>query len=400
MNSRFKFLTVLSSALLVILLLIGSVIGQSAAPDQPYRQLNVYTEVLSRIKSEYVEEPDMKTVTLGAMNGLLESLDPFASYLNAEQYQEYIKSTHKGETGLLLSKKFGYLGVVNTAPGSPAAKAGLATGDVLETIKGISTRDMPLAYANLLLNGQPGTTIEIGAVRVRRSTEPQKILLTRAAPSYPSVESKMLPEAIGYVRPQTLVAAKLKETASAVESLQKQGAKRLILDLRNTAVGSPAEGVALANLFIPRGMLTYLEGQRTTRQNFEADPAKTISKLPLVVLTNRGTADGAEVASAALLELKRAELVGEKTYGDAALRRAITMEDGSAVILSVAKYYSPSGKAIQDNGVTPGTLILEQEAQLEVDENGDPLPQAEPEKKSTEDPALKKAIEVVKTRNS
>lgn len=399
MNSRLKYLVVLTSTCLVVLLLIGSMLGKSSSPEGAYRQLGVYTEVLHRIKSEYVEEPDMKSVTLGALNGLLESIDPFASYLNAEQYRDYLKSkdAKKADVGLILSKKFGYVGVVGAVPGSPAAKAGLSTGDMLETIKGVATRDMPLAYAYMLLQGDEGTSVELTVVRVRRP-EPSKIKLTRASISYPTVTSKMLPDQIGYIDPNTLAAGKAKEIETAVASLQKQGAQKLVLDLRNCAVGDPNEGVAVANLFVSKGLITYLQGQRVPRQNFEANPSKAVSKLPLVVITNRGTAEGAEIASAALLDSKRAELVGERTYGDASLRRAVTMDDGGAIILSVAKYYSPSGKAIQDTGVTPGTLMSEPDTQVEVDENGEPLPEntEQPQQKNQEDPLLKKAVELLK----
>ena len=201
MNSRFKLVVVTSSTFLVVLLLLGAVIGRSASPEEPYRQLSVYSEVLSRIKSEYVEEPDIKNVTLGAMNGLLESIDPFASYLSAEQYKQYLKSqdSKKAGVGLVLSRKFGYVGVVNVLPGSAAARAGLGTGDMLESIGGIATRDMPLAYAELLLQGDPGTSVDITALRVRKP-EPQKITLTRAATRYPAVTSKMLPDGIGLVQ--------------------------------------------------------------------------------------------------------------------------------------------------------------------------------------------------------
>src|SRR6266542_6690489 len=163
MNSRIKFVVVVSSTCLVLLLLIGSVLGKSASPDDAYKHIAVYTEVLQRIKSEYVEEPDMKSVTVGALNGLLESIDPFASYLNAEQYRDYVKNkdAHRVDVGLVLSKKFGYVGVVGAVPGSPAAKMGLSTGDMIESIKGIATRDMPLAYAQLLLQGDSGSTVEL-----------------------------------------------------------------------------------------------------------------------------------------------------------------------------------------------------------------------------------------------
>jgi len=397
MNSRIKYLVVTTSTCVTLVLVLGTVLGRSASTDRPYPQLGVYTEVLHRIKSEYVEEPDMKSVTLGALNGLLESVDPFASYLNADQYKDYLKNrdAHKADVGLVLSKKFGFVGVVGAVPGSPAAKAGLATGDMLETINAVATRDMPLAYASLLLAGEPGSSVELTVVRVRRP-EPQKIKLTRANLTYPAVTGKMLADQVGYIQPETLAPGKAKEVAATVESLQKQGAQKLILDLRNCAVGGPQEGIALANLFLAKGEITYLQGQKIARQDFQADASKDITKLPLVVITNRGTADGAEIAAAALMEDKRAELVGERTYGDASLRKAITMDDGGAIILSVAKYYSPDGKAIQDVGVTPQTVMAEPETQVELDENGEPLPETpeQPEKKQ-EDPLLKKAIEIL-----
>jgi carboxyl-terminal processing protease len=374
MNSRVKFLVVFASTSLAALLLAGAVIGKSASPDGPYHHLAVYTEVLSRIKSEYVEEPDMKSVTLGALNGLLESVDPFASYLNADQYQEYLKKkdSFKGDVGLTLSKRAGYIGVVSSLPGAPGALAGVAAGDLIETIKGVATRDMPLAYAEMILRGELGSTVEISIFKSRRP-DPQKVVLTRAAVAYPAVKSEMMADQIGYVRPETLIPGKVKEVATAVSGLQQQGAKRIVLDLRNCAMGDPKEGIALADLFLDQGLVSYLQGQKVPREDFKADPAKAISKLPLQVIVNRGTAGAAEIASAALLDDKRAQLVGEHTYGDAALRRAVTMDDGGAIILSVAKYYSPAGKAIQDVGVTPQTLLAEPETQVELDEDGNPV---------------------------
>ena len=398
MNTRAKYLVVVSSTVLVLLLLLGAALGKGTAPDSPYRHLQVYTEVLSRIKSEYVEEPDLKSVTLGALNGLLESIDPFASYLNAEQYKEYLKNSdaYKGDVGLILSKRFGYIGVVSAVPGSPAAKAGLSTGDIIETIKSVATRDMPLAYATLLLRGAPGSTIDITVLRHR--PEPQKMTLTRAVLNPPPVASKMMPNDVAYVRPETLSAARVKEIAAALRDLEGKGAKKLVLDLRQCAVGEPEDGIALADLFLDKGLVTYLQGQRWARQDFQADASKVVWKLPVVVLTNRGTADGAEVAAAAMEDNKRAQVVGERTYGDASVRRALSMDDGGAIILSVAKYYSPSGKAIQDTGVTPNEAVQEPEPALETDEDGETVrPEVtEPaERKPDDDPILKRGIEVL-----
>jgi carboxyl-terminal processing protease len=394
MTSRIKLFVVSTSTCIVFVLLFGAMKGRSASPEDTYRHLAVYTEVLSRIKSDYVEEPDMKSVTLGAVNGLLESIDPYASYLNADQYKQWMKSKdqHKAGVGLVLSKKFGYVGIVDAIPGSPGAKAGLSTTDVLETINGVATRDMPLAFAELLLEGEPGTTVEVGVLRLRKP-EPQKITLTRAALQYPAVVAKMEPEQVGLIQAQSLEGAKVKEIAAKVEDLQKQGAKRLVLDLRHCSTGGPEEGTKLANLFLDKGLITYIEGQKVQRQDFSADAAASISRLPLAVIVNRGTANGAEVAAAALLDDKRAEVVGERTYGNASVRKAITMDDGSAVILSVAKYYSPGGKAIQDTGVTPSVPVAEVEA-VALDDDGNPTTVETPQQPG-EDVLLKKAIEVV-----
>ena len=405
MNSRAKFVVVMSSTCLVALLLLGGVVSKGAPADitpnadnNIYKHLAVYSEVLSRIKSEYVEEPDMSSVTLGAMNGLLESIDPYASYLNASQYKDYLKNfdSYKGDLGMVLAKKFGYITIVATVPGSPADKAGLTTGDMLESIKGVATRDMPLAYAKLLLKGAPDSTIDLSVLR--RKPEPQKLTLTRAVIAYPKVTSKMIPDQIGYIRVEAIAPGRVQEVADAIKDLQKQGAKKLILDLRFCATGEPEDGIELANLFLDKGLITYTQGQKSPRKDYTADPKKDITALPLVVMTNRGTAAAAEIAAAALQGDKRATLVGERTYGDASIRRPITMDDGSAIILSVAKYYTPDGKSIQDNAVTPETLVVEQDNSPVDPDSDDAVAADAAQQKSTEDAILKKAIEVANSK--
>ncbi len=393
MNRKIQFVVITFSVLLVGMLLLGASTKKQSSPEETYRHIGVFTEVLSKIKSDYVEEPDMKNVTLGALNGLLESLDPYASYLGPDQYKQYVKvsAEAKADVGLILAKRFGYIAIVGSIPGSPADKAGLATGDMLETINNVNTRDMPLAYAEIMLKGDAGSTIEFSVLRFTRP-EPQKVTLTRAPVTLPAVTNKMLPDSIGYIQVQSLAGNRAAEVEAAVKSLEKQGAKKFILDLRNCATGDPAQGAAVANLFQDQALLAYIEGQKQTRKNLEADATKVVTKLPVTVVTNRGTAGAAEVAASALLETKRAAVVGERTYGDAAVRKTIMMDDGAAVILSVAKYYSPSGKAIQDTGVTPSVPVLDQQNVPTGDEDED-APKAEP-KKSTEDEILKKAIEI------
>jgi carboxyl-terminal processing protease len=326
-------------------------------------------------------------------------VDPFASYLNADQYHDYLKNkdVKRPDVGIILTKKFGYgLAVLDSIPGTPAAKAGLVTGDMIESIKGITTRDMPLAYAQMMLQGDLGEAVDLSVVRVRRP-EPATITLNRANIVLPPVESKMLDEKTGYINIDALSAALVNDTKAAIQQLQKKGAQRLVVDVRDCGTGSPEDGIALANLFLDKGQITYLTGQRYPQKVFNADPAKAVTTLPVAVLTNGGTAGAAEFLAAAVQDNKRGQVVGERTHGDAALRQAITMEDGGAIILSVAKYYTPGGKAIQDTGVVPATLMREAVAEVEYDDNGLPIPlaQDEQQKKTENDPVVKKALEVL-----
>jgi carboxyl-terminal processing protease len=400
MNSRTKLMVVSSSTCLTVFLLTGMMLGKSSdQSSDTYKHLRVFSEVVGHIKEEYVEEPDMKAVSLGALNGMLEAVDPFASYLDPHQYQDYLKSkdAHRADVGLVLSKKFGYLGVLDSIPNSPAAKAGLGYSDVIEGINGASVRDMSLASAYTLLQGDSGTTVELTVVRVRHP-DPATISLTRTNVVLPPVESKMLDGQVGYVNIDALSPALVKDTAAAVEKLQKDGAQKLVVDVRDCGTGSPEDGIALANLFLKQGRITYLKGQKYPQKNFDADPAKAITALPLAVLTNGGTADAAEILAAAVQDNKRGQLVGERTHGDAALRQPIVMDDGGVIILSVAKYYEADGRAIQDVGVTPATQVKEADIQVDYDDNGLPIAPSpdDVEKKKTEnDPVVKKALEVL-----
>jgi len=394
MNSRFKWTIIGSSTLVVVLLLVGARSSRAVAADDVYGHLKVYTEVLERIKLEYVEEPDMKSVTLGAINGLLESVDPFASYMNADQYRQYEKSedTAKAGVGLILAKRYGYVAVVDTLPGSPADSANISTGDLIESINNVATRDMPLAYAEQLLRGDPKSTVEITVLRLK-NPDPQKITLTRVNLSFPQVMAKLMPDNVGYLHVASLSGDREEEAKTKLQDLEKQGAKYIVLDLRHCSTGPEQEGVSLANLFIDKGEITYLQGQKTGRKEFDASSEADLWKGPLVVITDRATAGGAEIAAAALLDDHRAQVVGERSYGDASVRKTIQMDDGGAVILSVAKYYSPSGKAIQDTGVIPSVQLAENDNSPELDQDGNPIPGSAP--KNTEDNLLKQSIDLV-----
>ncbi len=397
MNRRFQLGVVAFSTGVVALLLVGAVHG-GGTNDSTITHIGVYSEVLSRIQTQYVQAPDMKAVTLGGITGMLEAIDPYASYLNADQYKQYLATKNKNEAsvGLILSKRYDSVAIVDSVPGSPADKAGLTTGDIIESINNVATRLMPLAFAQILLEGDPGSTVELSVLRTVRS-DPQKLTLTRAMIQVPPVSARMISdqgEQVGLVSTVVVNADTVKEIAQKVEDLDRQGAQRYILDLRRSCEGTPEDGVALANLFMDKGLIGYTLGQKSPRQDFEAMASRDITKKPLVVLTNRATAAGAEVAAAALLESKRAEVVGERTYGDAAIRKAVTLDDGSAVILSVAKYYGPDGKAIQDNAVMPSTPQLQ--ADVEPDIDVDDVDVAPPPPVNGPDLILQKGEEVVR----
>jgi len=259
---------------------------------------------------------------------------------------------------------------------------------------------MPLAFAEMLLQGDAGSMVDMSVLRARKS-EAQKIQLMRSALVYGPVTGRV-ENGVGIVQTVTLAPGRVKDIANKINEVEKQGAKRLILDLRHCSTGPDAEGVALANLFLDKGLIGYTQGQKMPRQDYQASGSRAITKLPLVVITNRGTAGAAEITAAALLDSKRAEVVGEHTFGgDAAIRRAITLDDGSAVLLSVAKYYSPSGKAIQDGGITPSVLQNDSDvAAAEAAEDDLPEGAVAPEKPAAPaapapDVILKRALEVV-----
>jgi carboxyl-terminal processing protease len=404
MSMKIKTAILLSSAAVLVFTLVGGINGvRASSSDGAYRQLQVYSEVLSRVRSEYVIEPNIPEVTDGALHGLLESLDANSSYLTADEYKDYKahKTEAKGEIGAVVSKRFGYASVIAVIPGSPADKAGLQDTDILEAIEGKSTREISLAEVHNLLSGQPGSNVTIAVVRARRS-EPQKMVITRDLIAIPAVTDKIVEEGIGEIHVDAFTKGKSEEIALKVKALQKSGAKKLILDLRNCAEGDESEGIATANLFLNHGTITYLQGQKYPREAFNADPAKAVTALPLVVLVNKGTAGPAEIVAAAVLENARGDVVGDKTFGDGSVQKLMELKDGSALILSIAKYYSPTGKAIQDTAVTPNVLAADVDEDAAVpDEDENTVPADEVKKPAQQqDEQLDKAIQVLKSHTS
>ena len=405
MSTKIKAAILVPSAAVLLFMVVGGMDGVRASNnDGAYRQLQVYSEVLSRVRSEYVEDPNIPAVTEGALHGLLESLDADSSYLSSDEYKLY--KSHQGEgradIGAAVSKRFGYAAIVSVIPGGPADKAGLQDTDILEAIEGKSTREMSLAEVHNLLAGTPGSNVTVSVVRARRA-QPDKVVITRDVVNIPPVTDKMVSDGIGEVHVDAFTKGKSQEIANKIKTLEKDGAKKLILDLRNCAEGEEREGIATANLFLNHGTITYLEGQKFPREAFNADPAKAITSLPLVVVVNRGTAGPAEIVAAAILENARGDVVGDKTFGEGSVQKVIELPDGSALILSVAKYYSPSGKAIQDTAVTPNLLVADAEDDgpaPDEDESAAPPDQTKKAQPPQQDEQMQKAIEVLKSRPS
>ncbi len=367
MGSRFKFSIICSSFLITILLVVGAVLGKSEEQEGAYRPLAVYTEILARIKSDYVEEPDIPKVTQGALQGLVEYLDPLSSYLAAEQYAEYQKKLRNPDggsglsTGMIVHKQGNYTAVLAVLPESPAAQAGIRTDDLIDAVDNISTRVIPPAYLRAMLSGEPGSSV---TVMVRPSSDyesPVEHTLVRAEPALPDVESRMLENGIGYVHAAVLDADKVRQISESIEALEADGASKLVLDLRGNAWGTPEDGIALADLVLGNGAIASLKGQRFLEEKFVADTETQVTSLPLVVIIDRPTAGGAEIAAAAIQQNKRGEVVGEKSSGLAAVQDTIQLDDGAALILSVAKYFGPDGKAVHAEGVQPDRPVSQRD---------------------------------------
>ncbi|HZQ91330.1 MAG TPA: S41 family peptidase [Terriglobales bacterium] len=399
MSKQVKAAILSTSLVIVAFTVIGGLGVKASTGDGAYKQMGVYSEVLTRISKEYVEEPNMPNVTDGALHGLLESLDANSSYLTPAEYRSYRERKEgKGGTGATISKRFGYAAVISVLPGSPADKAGVEAGDIIEGIEGKTTRDMSLAQINLLLSGAPGSQVNISVVRARKA-EPQKITIVRDNVSVPPPTEKMMEDSVGYIKVDGLPKGRASEIASRIKSLQKSGAKKLVLDLRNTSEGDEAEGVAVANLFLNHGTIAYLQGQKYPREDFTADPSRAVTSLPVVVLVNRGTAGPAEIVAAAILENARGDVVGDKTFGVGSVQKVLEVPGGSALILSVAKYYSPAGKAIQDTAVTPNIVVADNDDDISPDDDEN-APQQPEKRPPQEDEQLKRAIEVLKNRTA
>lgn len=401
MSNRVRFLLITSSCVVVFYIVLGGLLGKNdSSSEKTYRNLGVYSEVLSRIKNEYVTEPDLKRVTGGAIRGLLEALDPYSTYFTPQEYQEYLRQPDPGpaSVGIFLAKRLGFATVISVLPGSPAEKAGVKPGDLIDRVDSTATRELSVVQIQRLLAGPAGSTVTLTLVREARG-EPQKYPITRAPLAYPPVVSKALEESAGYIRVATFDKGKATEISGRLKELIAGGANKIVLDLRNCAGGESDEAVDTASLFLENGLVAYLSGQRYPRRDLAANknPAE-VCKLPVAVLINQSTAGPAELVASAIQGNKRGEVIGIRSFGVGVFQKVITLDDGSALLLSVAKYYGPDGKAIQDNGVTPSVIESPADQAAGADDDSEPN---EPEQfGGKDDQQLRKAIEILSQKSA
>jgi carboxyl-terminal processing protease len=399
MSRSFSRVILAISAALILVVFFGGFgpAGVNASQsDGAYRQMGVYEEVLHKIQTDYVTDPNIQQVTAGALHGLLESLDADSSYLTQSEYAMYLAHQHEGQAriGMDVSKRYGYGSVVAVVPGSPAADAHIEDGDLIESIGGISTREMSVAMIRLLLEGKPGTTVTFQLVRPRKP-EPDDVTLTRTTIAEPNLgEEQYENSSILYLKPGNLSRERVDQIVARLHEMAKNNNKKVLLDLRDVAEGDPQQGIRLANAFLQSGTIASLQGQTVPTQTFTADPAKFITAAPLAVLINRGTAGAAEITAAAILDNKRGDVVGDRTFGEGAEQKTFTLPDGSALLLTVTKYQSPSGKKIEDEAVTPNVQVSEN-----IDET---LLSTEPNATNEQRPddQLNKALALLKQKNA
>jgi len=407
MNRFARFAIMAVSALIVCWVGIGHVLGRSAN-DKAYKSLVVYSEVLQKIQQDYVDDPNMHLVTAGSLHGLLESLDSESSYLTPREYTEYKEKSANpgtGETGLNHSKRSGYIVVTSVLPESPGEKAGLRSGDFLESVAGFTTREMSVGQAKNLLAGQPGTAAKVGVIRRGRSQPDEVEIVRQKVPSAKLIVQKVDNETLA-LRFPSIDAGRADEVRAHLQEAQKQGITRVILDLRDCGRGQASEAFAIARLFIPSGTLLTLKGQTVPEQVFSAEPSKVVWKGPVSVLIDVTTTGAAEVLAASVANSKRGDLVGERTFGLASEQKLITMDDGAALILTVANYYHPNGKSILEEGVAPTEVVHAVSAAAEEADEGDDVasssagsqkePPAGPRPLSSDDLVLRRALELLK----
>ena len=382
MTFKTRLSVLLLSTPVLAFVLIGGLLGNNAAAtqDSQLRPLSMFDDVLRLVLSNYVEEVKIDKAMEGALRGLAEGLDPDSAYLTAAQVKdvESGQSLAEGEIGVELTRQY-YLRVIAARDGSPAAAAGLQTGDYIRAIDTRSTRDMSVFEGVRLLRGQPGTAVTLTVIR-GNAAEPHELKVQRARAQVPAVTARMLEDGIGYLRIPAFTATTAAEVKGRAAELAGTGAKSLVIDIRRTAEGSIDHGIATARLFVKSGTITAKAG-RQSKDKAKEGPRETISAaagdgsitLPVQLLMSAGTSGAAEVFAAALKGNTRADLIGEHTIGRAAAQRLVKLPESRGLWLTYARYLTPGGESIHGTGLKPDVPVEEPDVEF-----GAALPQSDP----------------------
>lgn len=422
MSFRSKFIIVVFSATLALYAVVGGwMFTRAQQQNSPGAQLRIFESVLQHINDDYVDEPDLNKVRAGALRGLAYGLDPYSTYLTIDQVRDFRAGTDKAQAGIgaELSQVASYLYVIAPLKGGPAEQAGVQAGDIIEYIDAKATRDISLYDAKQLLNGPAGSEVKLRILRA--GTRPFVVTVKRRAVETPAAEARMEAGKIGIVRVNSLAEGESADVQKRVQELQKQGAQKIVLDLRSVAGGSLAEGVKVANLFIKSGTLAQTLGRgNKPLKTLDADPKLTAFEGPAVVLIDRGTAGAAEVVASAFIEHKRGEVVGEKSFGAGAEQQLFPLRNGDGLLLTTIKWASSNGKPFLGAGIAPTVEVKRPELAEAVDpeeltgNDDDPIARPQPQgsdrrevapeaaapKQQPEDTQLKKALELLRENKS
>jgi carboxyl-terminal processing protease len=420
MSFKSKFTLIVLSATLAVYTIAGAWLATRAQQpaNDPGAQQKIFESVLQHIQNDYVDEPNMEKVRAGALRGLAYGLDPYSTYLTPEQVKDYRAGAKNNQVGVgaELSQVASFLYVVAPIKGSPADQAGVHTGDIIEYIDGKATRDVSLYDARQLLNGAPGSEVKLRILRA--GSRPLTLTVKRGSFRAPAAEAHMEAGRIGLLRINSLDNGEAADARARLQDLVKQGAQKIVLDLRNVAGGEIQEGVTVANFFIRDGQIAKTIGrEQKVLKTFEADSKVTLFNGPVVVLIDSGTAGAAEVVASAFMEGKRGDVVGEKSFGAGAEQELFTLRDGDGLLLTTVKWASGSGKPFlgedrNHSGITPSVEVKRPETQDAADvedlgndgdkpnQNNPKPPPSEPiaPKPQPEDMQMKKAIELLRDK--
>jgi len=381
MSSRTRLIVMSISAPVIAFAIVGGFLGKvMAGQDAPYQHLKIFDDVVTMISSQYVEEVNIDKVMNGAMHGLADGLDPDSAYLTPAQVKQVEAGTPlpPAGVGLELTRQY-YLRVIAARDNSPASKAGLRTGDYIRAINDLPTREMSVWEGTRMLRGAAGTKVTVTVIR-GNAADPHVVELVRQAEPPSVVSGRVAAPGVGYIR----IAGISKDTAEQVKAhaadAVKNGATKLIVDVRRVSNGSPEDGLAMARLFVAKGTLAMRETKNGPRETIASGPGDGSITLPAVVLIDTGTSAAAEVFASALSGNKRADLIGEHTIGRAAEQKLIKLPDGAGLWLSTMRYLTPAGTPLHEKGLEPTIVVDDPDVEF-----GQPAP--------TADPILEKAIE-------